>query len=113
MEKTQFIEKMVTFLGYQITYKKIAPTNDKIQAIQNWDLPKTTTEVRSMVNFTNFFRNFIPNVSNITGPLTDLTKDNPGKRQPIQHNNQSINQCFQPTQEMFNEITNFSYLPTT
>lgn len=105
MDKTQFIQRQVKFLGYQIAQNAIAPTEDKIRAIQNWNIPRTTTEVCSIVNFTNFFRNFIPNMSSMTGPLNDLLKDIKGKRKPINHNPQSI--------EAFNKLKKcLVHLPT-
>ncbi|KAG7660373.1 uncharacterized protein J8A68_006115 [[Candida] subhashii] len=90
LEKTQFIQRRVKFLGYYIHNNGLSPTIDKMKAINNWQLPTTTTEVRSVVNFTNFFRQFIPQMSEITGPLTDLIRNNPKKRHPIQHTKKSI-----------------------
>lgn len=84
VNKIQILQTEVTFLGYIISHDSIRPTEDKIRAISNWSLPRTTTEVRSMLNFTNYFHNFIPNLATYTAKLTPLYA-NKGKQVKIEH----------------------------
>ena len=55
---------------------KMDPT--KLDVIKNWPTPNKVKYICSFLGFTNFYRKFIGDYSNITCPLLDLTKkDNP------------------------------------
>ena len=64
--KMQLLTTKINFLGYSIQANKISPDISKIQAIQNWELPTTTTQIRAFVNFSNHFRIFIPEIAKFT-----------------------------------------------
>ena len=49
-------------------------TEAKLKAIRDWATPQNVTDVRSFLGFTNYYRRYIRNYSDIAGPLTDLTK---------------------------------------
>ncbi|KAD7476987.1 hypothetical protein E3N88_00123 [Mikania micrantha] len=46
----------------------------KIEAIKNWDVPTTPTEIRSFLGLEGYYRRFISNFSKIALPLTKLTQ---------------------------------------
>ena len=48
----------------------------KLRAIESWTFPKNKKEMRSFIGLANYYRDFISNVSFLSKPLTDLTKDN-------------------------------------
>jgi hypothetical protein len=48
----------------------------KVQGIADWPTPTTVREVRSFLEFCNFYRAFIPHFSHLARPLNDLTKKN-------------------------------------
>ena len=48
----------------------------KLDGIRNWPTPAKVKDVRSFLGFTNFYRKFIGDYSNIAHPLLDLTKKN-------------------------------------
>ena len=48
----------------------------KVQIIQDWPEPRKIKDIQSFLGFANFYRRFIPNYSNITVPLTRLTRKN-------------------------------------
>ncbi|KAJ9565618.1 hypothetical protein OSB04_001584 [Centaurea solstitialis] len=50
----------------------------KIEAVMNWEVPKTPTEIRSFLGLAGYYRGFIQDFSRIAVPLTRLTK----KREP-------------------------------
>ena len=48
----------------------------KLDRIASWPTPTKVKDVRSFLGFANFYRCFIPDYSNVTCPLIDLTKKN-------------------------------------
>jgi len=64
----------VEFLGYVIGREGIKMSNDKVQAVLSWKIPKSLTEVQSFLGFANFYRRFIQDYSKVAQPLTELTK---------------------------------------
>ncbi|KAD4180492.1 hypothetical protein E3N88_29083 [Mikania micrantha] len=70
--------KKVQFLGHIVNKKGIHVDPAKIEAVKNWNAPKTPTEVRSFLGLAGYYRRFIANFSKIAVPLTSLTqKDKP------------------------------------
>ncbi|XP_071687650.1 uncharacterized mitochondrial protein AtMg00860-like [Rutidosis leptorrhynchoides] len=51
---------------------KVDPS--KIEAIMNWNSPKTLTEIKSLLGLAGYYRRFIKDFSKIAGPLTKLTR---------------------------------------
>jgi RNase H-like domain found in reverse transcriptase len=47
---------------------------DKVQTIQDWPEPWKVKDIQSFLGFANFYRRFIYNYSDITVPLTRLTR---------------------------------------
>ena len=48
--------------------------SDKVQTIQDWPEPRKVKDIQSFLGFANFYRRFIYNFSDITVPLTCLTR---------------------------------------
>ncbi|GJT45993.1 putative reverse transcriptase domain-containing protein [Tanacetum coccineum] len=48
----------------------------KIEAVKNWKVPKTPSEIRSFLGLAGYYRCFIANFSKIAKPLTSLTQKN-------------------------------------
>jgi len=46
----------------------------KVDAVLEWKTPQNLTEVQSFFGFTNFYRPFIKDYSQVARPLTELTK---------------------------------------
>lgn len=60
----------VEFLGHVIGPDGIAITKNKVQAILDWQNPRTLRDCQSFVGFANFYKRFIRGFSTIIKPLT-------------------------------------------
>ena len=66
----------VEFLGHMVGQGRMEPTTDKIEKVMSASRPTTKKEVRSFLGLVGYYRKFIPNMSAIATPLSDLTKKN-------------------------------------
>ncbi len=64
----------VRYLGFHLGHGQVRPQIDKTAAIATCPRPKTKKEVRQFLGLAGYYRRFIPNYSDLTSPLTDLTK---------------------------------------
>ena len=63
----------------------MAPTEQKLKAVRDWERPKDLRDVRSFLGFANYYRRFIKNFAAVANPLTELTKkDVPWQWGPFQ-----------------------------
>ena len=46
----------------------------KIEAVINWKVPRSVTEVRSFLGLAGYYRRFVEESSKIVAPLTALTR---------------------------------------
>ena len=44
-DKCNFVQREMEYLGHFVTSEGISPLSDKIQTVQEWPQPKTTTEL--------------------------------------------------------------------
>jgi hypothetical protein len=72
--KCDFWLQEVQFLGHHISREGIKVDPAKIEAVMNWETPKTPTEIRSFLGLAEYYRRFIQNFSKIAVPLTKLTR---------------------------------------
>ena len=75
-EKCTFEVQQVEFLGMIVTPNQIHMDPAKLSGIQTWPAPTTVKQLRSFLGFCNFYRRFIPQYSDITNPLHELTRAN-------------------------------------
>ncbi len=64
----------VRYLGFHLGHGQVRPQIDKTAAIAACPRPKTKKEVRQFLGLAGYYRRFIPDYSELTNPLTDLTK---------------------------------------
>ena len=76
LKKCKFGVKEVDFLGLILRPGEIAMDPTKLSRIAEWPTPTKVKDVRSFLGFTNYYRRFIGDYSNIARPLIDLTKKN-------------------------------------
>ena len=75
-EKCVFDRDSVEYLGYILSPAGLTMAADKVQVIRDWPEPRKVKDIQSFLGFANFYRRFIYNFSDITVPLTRLTRKN-------------------------------------
>ena len=76
LEKCKFVTDEVEYLGMIVKPGQLAMDPVKLDGIASWPTPTKVKDVRSFLGFANFYRRFIPDYSNVSRPLLDLTKKN-------------------------------------
>ncbi|KAI2646312.1 Transposon Tf2-6 polyprotein [Labeo rohita] len=74
LEKCEFHQERITFLGYVISPEGVAMDDSKGNAVRNWPRPKTLKELQRFLGFSNFYRRFIRNFSTVAAPLSSMIK---------------------------------------
>ena len=59
----------IDFLENRISHKGVLPLVQKVEAIQNFPMPKTMRQLRKFLGMINFYRRFIPQAGAILHPL--------------------------------------------
>ncbi|KAL0167736.1 hypothetical protein M9458_035958, partial [Cirrhinus mrigala] len=77
LEKCEFHQSSVYFLGYNISAEGVHMDQRKVDAILKWPPPRTVKELQRFLGFSNFYRRFIQGYSSITAPLTSLLRGKP------------------------------------
>jgi len=74
LEKCEFHQKQIKYLGLVISENKVAMDPVKVARVCEWPTPENWTDVQAFVGFVNFYRRFIQDFSTIAQPLFDLTR---------------------------------------
>ena len=78
LEKSVFFTTSVEFLGFVVSKEGVKPDPSKLDALlKPGKTPQNLYDVRSLMGAFNVYRRHIPNFSDITRPITNLTKGLP------------------------------------
>uniref|UniRef100_A0A2D4KFB9 ribonuclease H n=1 Tax=Micrurus paraensis TaxID=1970185 RepID=A0A2D4KFB9_9SAUR len=72
LEKYEFYQTTIDFLGHRISPAGIAMDWDKVKALVSWQAPRRVKDVQRLLGFANYYRSFIPRFATLTAPLTRL-----------------------------------------
>jgi hypothetical protein len=78
--KCKFGLKQVEYVGRQISKDGISMSTKKINTVLDFPQPVVLTQLRSFLGLTNYFRDFVPNHSNVVSPLHHMI-DHAAKKQ--------------------------------
>jgi hypothetical protein len=73
--KSEFCQRRIKYLGFIISEKGWEIDPEKIDAILNYARPRTVRDARRFLGMLNFFRRFIPNLSELTAAISALTAE--------------------------------------
>lgn len=71
-EKCYFGRQEIGFLGYVIAPGVIKMEHSKVEAVRNWDIPRTKGQLMEFLGFVNFYSDHIEGFAHKAAPLTDL-----------------------------------------
>lgn len=86
LDKSEFLRKEVAYLGHIVTPEGVRPNPDKIYAIKQYPIPKTTKQIKGFLGLLGYYRRFIKNFAKLTKPLTKCLK----KGAVIEHNEEFV-----------------------
>ncbi|XP_073133890.1 uncharacterized protein [Henckelia pumila] len=73
-DKCEFWLERVPFLGHIISKDGVEVDPSKVQAVKEWSVPRSASEILSFLGLAGYYRKFIKGFSSIAVPLTALTK---------------------------------------
>ena len=69
----------VEFVGHQVNIDTLQPREEKIADVLNVARPKTRRQVKSFLAMAGYYAKFVKDFSDVTYPLTELTKGRMGR----------------------------------
>jgi hypothetical protein len=83
LKKSEFVKPKLRFVGHIIGSGNRSVDPEKIAAVKNLKEPETKRQLRQVIGFFSFFREYIPGFASICKPLTDLTGKRTSDRIPF------------------------------
>ena len=77
LDKCQFFQTELTYLGHRIDQNGISPPARKVEEIQELKEPKSAMDLRRYLGMIGFYRRMIPKYAETMHPLTELIRLNP------------------------------------
>lgn len=76
LSKCSFLNTSVDYLGHTVSADGILPNAGKVEAIQQFPVPRTVEQIKSFLGMAGFYRAFIEGFGKIAQPLTKLLRLN-------------------------------------
>lgn len=103
LDKTEFLQDQVEFLGFVVSKDGIKTNPKKVKALVDFPIPKTVKDLRSFLGMAGYYRRFIKDYAKITKPLTALLRGEDGHVSKSQSKRKPIN-LNEEESEAFNNI---------
>lgn len=75
-DKCKFCRSELKYVGYIVNRSGLSVDPEKVSAIVDMAIPRTPKQVRSFLGMVSYYRRFVPCLSEMVNPLTNLTKKN-------------------------------------
>uniref|UniRef100_A0A671UWP7 ribonuclease H n=1 Tax=Sparus aurata TaxID=8175 RepID=A0A671UWP7_SPAAU len=69
LSKCSFFQKEVHYLGHVISGEGVSTEPSKVEAVANWPMPKTVSDLRSFLGFASYYRRFVEGFAKLAAPL--------------------------------------------
>jgi len=76
LEKCEFDQNKVEFLGYILSGDGVSTDPKKIKSIEEWPRPENLKDVQRFIGLCNYYRRFVKDFAKIAKPLHNLTRKN-------------------------------------
>ena len=73
-EKSSFFKRHIQYLGHLVSEEGFEPLPEKLEAVRVIPHPKSAKEVKQFLGLIGYYRKFIPRFSDLSRPLTRLTR---------------------------------------
>ena len=73
--KTQFMRPQCNYLVHILSHNGVSVQPERVEALKNWPVPKTTTDVRALLGFCVYLRRHIEDIGTHVAPLSALTAE--------------------------------------
>ena len=70
--KCSFFQSEIMYLAYHISWQDILPSQDNVQAVEEFPMPETFMQVHAFCGLVGHYRRFIMGFANIACPLYDV-----------------------------------------
>lgn len=72
LSKCHFAKGSVVYLGHVVGMGEVKPVQAKVEAIENFPVPKSKRELSRFLGLAGYYRKFCKNFASVVAPLTDL-----------------------------------------
>ena len=108
--KCEFFKSRITYLGHIVSAAGIDTDPKKIEAVKNWTLPRTVTDVRSFLGFTSHYCRFIQSYAKVARPLKALISgDNTNHKKSLVKWNPECQQAFDQLKDICTKTPILAY----
>jgi hypothetical protein len=80
--KCEFLKQELEYLGYYIKEQHVSILPSRVQSIQDFEIPKSWTDLRSFCGLANTIHRFVAHHAHILAPLTELFKGHNKQNSP-------------------------------